>query len=448
MDRHQRRIVRKTGLIDKVMPDVPVPGVPRTYVVDPKRSGATGEVALRKMAEFMSDPRAPFWCGVSVGHWICGPLRHSKKTRRDVYVCISRCGVAATYEPWEIAGGKLPQTCYACRPGTRHAPSCHATVVEEVMVVINQFWEVGMGTAFEESVRVAGKLANSEWIGLARPVLADICDTAGYGRHFGWKVIVFDCAEKSNLKSDKSVVRVKAIHKERRQVEMMIRPARGTYEYQINLSTGRTDVDFWKIATKIKEVVEQKYPKETKKEDPVPAPNPVPDKKVEAASTNGHPARDPVTIIDVEKLKKLGSQFEKLIRVGADINEVASIKLVANEKLRQARERLEQTDADIGAGEAEEAQSTARWRRAVEVFEEFTRKAKNAAVDRDTERTALDGLRADLAAKKKEREALAQAVACADKEVEEAKALEADHMKSVGDQSALKDLIEALSRMG
>lgn len=448
MNRQFRRAVRRAGF----NPDAPQKHRPDKFAVLP--GGGIGGIITPVNPETMNrhgetvefdnignDP-SDVWTGVTIDHWVVGPRRTSKKNGHEVRLCFSYCGSVATYEPWEIASGRLPKTCRACRPGEHSTSPFHAVIPECDLPALRGFWEKCMATAFEETVKVTGKEAHKQWSELTRPCLADICDSAGYGRHFGWKVIVFDCAVKSARSSgeDKLVVRVKAIHVERRQIEMMIRAPGTTFEYQINLSTGRTDFKFLDIAKKIKDVVEYKMAAAAKVEAVVSA----------TPETNGHAApagANAATIIDLAKLAKLQGGLSKLLLVGKDINEIAGMKLLAAEKLRQAEAKLEEREGQLQADASVEDETGKREKYLKERVEEIERNLRNTRVEYEIAAENADQARKTLEISRSVRNEAARAVETVRTEVAEVARIEEEQLKTLGDQKGLQALLAALSNI-
>lgn len=454
MNRQFRRMMKKEGYVPATAKDV-MPNF-RAAILNQIPPGRRGEFESHHREGITVDSIVsvddPVFLGAVVGHWLVGPTRISKKNGNSVHICISYCGCVAMYEPWVIAGGKLPKSCIGCRPGEHEAPPFHATVPERDMSILREFWRDAMSTAFAESVRINGKDARTEWGSLGRPVLADVCDSAGYGRDFGWKVIVFGCAEKPNLKQDRSVIRWKATHLSMRQIEIMIRPAGSNFEYQVQLSTGRSDYKFADVADRIKAIIDSRADKETKWVETPAGPVAIP--TVAAAATsptaapatseNGHVSR----VVNVEALSKLAGNLDRVIKYARDMNEMAGLKHAAAEKFKAASERAaiaygilvgaqqERDDAKslLNAHQDRIADLEKKMRLEIQLREEASRNhtAKLAAAD----------------AAMKEYEPLEAAAEAAKKEVNELDRMEAEGAKQLGDAKNLEVLLAALSKVG
>ncbi len=373
------------------------------------------------------------WTGVVCGHWLVGPVSRWKRSRNNEHICISKCGVVAYYEPWYVSAGKLPQTCYACRPNTGETPSCRTLPEYLTKQLAPYFEESYMATYFEEQVQLKGTVTR-EWEKFGRPLMSQVCDTAGYGQHFGWKLYVHNCSEKPNAKSDKHKCRVRAIHKATRQIELMCQPAGCTWEFQYHLSTGRTDVDFMAIAERIKWSVgivtgEGKEEKEEKAQ-------------VAAAATpevNGHTG-----LIDLAALEKIGGNLQKLLAVGKDLNDVAREKVAAQEKLKAAQEKKNEAYAKMIAADEEMKRAKVAVTIQQDKCVELERKLRNEMAYRDQYANEHTAKAAVFDAARFEFEPLSEAVAAAEKELYDMERMEADITKTVGDEKKLKALLAAL----
>lgn len=391
----------------------------------------------------LNDSGGPFWAGVVCGHWLVGP--QTTLGKRTVHMCISKCGVAETYEPWQIGSGRLPQTCYGCRPGNHRAPSFR-TLPESQLHDLVIFWEdYAMATTFEERSNLRGD-ALKFWDELGRPLMSRICDSCGYGKHFGWKMNVRTCALKAYRKSAKDRIRVRAVYKSERRIELVAQPAGSTYEFEYDLSTGRTDHDFAVIAEKVKEVVNRICTKEEQVAMGETAPSaPAPELVAAAASSNGNGHAGP---IDLAKLLKLQKNIETLMTVGKDVNELAAMKDLARKKVEDLN--AQKGDLYVKLVEAKEFEKASAMKLAAaeERAQQCETSLRNAIAARDNTKAECyakaEGLR-DAAGAYGPIEA---AAAAAEKELRELELLEADRLKSVGDAKGLSTLLEALAGMG
>lgn len=403
------------------------------YLFNRKRGGKRADFG--EPAEEDSDPLN---CSV-IGHWLVGPKDRWKASRPEQYLCVSRCGVVAYYDPWYVREGKLPQTCYACRPNPGPTPECR-TLPEDLTRRLQLYWEDNyMATAFEEKVDLKGEVVK-EWAKYGRAMMAQVVDTAGYGVGFGWKIYVHNCAEKPNLKSTRHRVRVRNVNWTTRHIELMAQPAGCTWEFQFHLTTGRTDHTFQDIQAKIEHAVGVVGGtiKEAKEE---PA-------QVAAAATqkvedNGHA----VEFVNLGALEKLGGNIARLIAVGKDLNDIAKEKLVATEKLRQAQEKKNAYHAEMLKADEDMKRAKVAFNLQQDKVTDLERKLKNEVAIRDqlsiehtAKAAAFDSARVQF-------DPVSQELAAAEKELYDVERMEADAIRSVGDAEKVRKALAALAAL-
>lgn len=383
----------------------------------------------------------PLLTGMVIGHWLVGmtALQGSFKPKR-VHICISHCGVLAGYEPWEIAAGRLPKTCYGCRPG-EHAPPVTRVVVEDRLEELQQHWQERyiMATAFEEKSQLDTKDGHELWAMQGRPVMQEIVGRTRFGMAFGWKVYVRRFMDLRHSRPKHHRVKINAIYKGERRFELFVQHKAGGTGFIVDLSTGRSDVTFGDITNEIERAVKilQSLDVEGNFED----------EKAATAESNGHAV---VTAgpIDVAKLMKIKTGIENLMTVGKDVNELAELKEKARKKVEAATAK--KGDLHVKLVEAEERQKTAivKYKTACEMVDNCERSLRNALAAR--ENTLVDRDRANdaVAAAANAYKPVEDEAAAAEKELKELEELETERLKSVGDAKGMAALLEALARIG
>lgn len=387
------------------------------------------------------------WSAVTVGHWFVASL--IKLNRRTHYVCVSACGVIGQYEPWQIAGGKLPKTCVGCRAGETAAPHGGRVVPESVRQVILQIMESGMATVFEHKHTLKAPEVIDEWHRDGKPVMVEIAERSGYGNTFGWKCFVHRCHNRSHLKSDKPRVRVRAVHDGTRRVELVCQPPGSVHEYEVDLYTGRTDHPWRDVADAIQRAVAIVGHAHDKSTQPVPvvtspAVQAIP---APAPSANGKHVPTGPQVVDLAKLVRLRAGLETALTVGKEINELAAIKAEAAAKVEVARKRHEDTLATWQR--AQDAAREARLKAEAhhDRVVEMERQLRNEMAARDAAQKALAERRAELEAADAAHRPTEQELKDAERELAGYEQLEADRLKQVGDAQGLAALLEALSKI-
>jgi hypothetical protein len=412
----------------------------------------SSELVKVEVADLVN-PRSAFFCGVVVGHWVCGPLLTSGRAK-GTYPLVSHCGAVATFEPWKIESGKLPATCYFCDTAN-HAKPVTRRLEGRDLEQIRDFWEVGMGQAFmptakfdnfEEKNNIRGKEAYDEWEDLGRTALAHICDQGGFNRHFGWKVFVQDVKVRPGKAEKRGRCRVKATHLNTRHMEIMIQPHKSKHEFHIDLACGRTDTPFAQVASAIQKSVTSLYGTReeqelAEKEDEVKGTQgtqPV------AAAANGQPAAG---VVDIEKLSKLIGSLEKVKQVGRDLNETAALKLAAQKKFDEANARAKESYVTLCNRQRDAEELAAMLVAKRDAAARLEMQLKNVRVDIE-ELDSKHGQATILAAAARgEYDPLENAAQKAKDEINELERMEAEALKAVGDAKALLPLLEALSKV-
>jgi hypothetical protein len=399
--------------------------------------------------------REDFWAGVIVGHWFVGPskvvpARRLKKvdgTRRRVHVCFSRCGVIEFYEPWEIATGRIPDTCYGCRPGQKGAPPSNRVLAPKDLEKILYHWEsTYMATAFEERSNLVGRPANDAWADYGRPLLGDVCSAAGFPRTFGWKAFVRDCSNRPGKMSDRDhTIRVRAVHVAEKRIEIVLQPAKSRFVFTVDLATGRTDVPFTKIADAISAAVKRYHTGEPEPIEPAKvaaAATPEPAKPAEPPS-NGHPAG--VAILDVKELSGLYERLGKVLAVSKDVNELAQEKMLVRQKVEAADREMNKAVEEEAQANRERHDFDARARAHAERIAEMERKlaterqlwndCRKEAHEADMRAAVAVGEHATAEGRLKEAKA----------KMAELEAFEKEILASQGDAAQMARLIQALA---
>lgn len=409
----------------------------------------SSETVKAEMTDLVN-PRSAFFCGVVVGHWVCGPLLTSGRAKGS-HPVVSRCGAVMTVEPWKIESGKLPATCYFC-DAKNHAKPVTRRLEGRDLEQLRDFWEIGMGQAFmptakfdnfEEKSNIRGKEAYDEWEDLGRTALAIVCDQAGFGRHFGWKVYVQDVKVRPGKAEKRGRCRVKATHLSTRHMEIMIQPHKSKHEFHIDLACGRTDTPFAQVANAIQKSIASLYgtreeQDHAEKEDEVKGTQPV------AAAANGQPAAG---VVDIEKLSKLIGSLEKVKQVGRDLNETAALKLAAQQKFDKVNEEAKAAYQELVEVQAkvDDARALAAAKRGEVQTLEMRLKNTKAGLE-DAERKGNEFVILAAAARNKYTP-LEEAAQKAKDEINELERMEAEALKAVGDAKALLPLLEALSKV-
>lgn len=373
----------------------------------------------------------PYWYGVVVGHWLC--CNEFTKNGRTRHGCISKCGVLAFYEPWEIASGRLPKTCYGCRPGEA-APPSHRVLDFSRLENLQRFWgEHEMATIFGEIMRTTNKEAIRDWDQHGRTVITDIIERTGYGRDFGWKLTIDKAAKCGRI--DRLKLRKTANHLRTREVEIYIHPAGSQHEYTVLLSTGRTDYDFKDVAERVTQCIgfiNEKKPREVAAAATVAAPE-------GSGHQNG--------FIDVAKLSGVANQLAKAAKVGEELNQIAVQKTIAEDKVKLAREKEKVASDDADAADRREDEAAAELRAKQDECDRLTESLRKCASERDVLRIAAD--QAKIAAKLADEhwKPIDQAKWDAEKELAGFEQMENEQLKEIGNAAGLKALLAALSQI-
>lgn len=99
----------------------------------------------------------------------------------------------------------------------------------------------------EEKTNLKGKEAVADWEGYGRAAVASFLDAAGFGADFGWRLFIRDCHERAKPKAGRDAVRAKSFNPGSRRIELLVRPLGGRYSYEVDVTTGRSDVPFEKL---------------------------------------------------------------------------------------------------------------------------------------------------------------------------------------------------------
>ncbi len=362
------------------------------------------------------------WEGVVVGHWVCGPVttHHPDKMPKPVYVCISKCGVVGKFSQGDLAKGGT-KTCHACRPSDHAPPACRV-LPESELGDLQRFWELSVAVVFENTSAVKGREAGVDFDTLARPLVTAVVAATPYGKEFGWKLWVKDCHKKP-VKRDRSAI---AVHLPKgdgfaRCVSMTLYPGGSQFCYDVDLSTGRTDVPFVEVGRAVCDAV---------------APY---------LLTNGVAAAATPGPIDIEKLMGLRNNLDTLLKVGNDVNELAGLKAAAKVKVEQAR--TTERAANLALLEAEEAAKVAADKKGVlqDLVNDYDRRLRNTIADRDKADVVLitaEKKRADAQAVYGPAAEVLKAEVAGLKELE---TMEAEQLKAVGNAAGMKALLAALA---
>ncbi len=361
------------------------------------------------------------WTGVVVGHWLVGEqtAHHPAKMPGPVYTCISRCGVVAKFSQGDLAKGAT-ETCHGCRPGSHAPPACRV-LPESELTDLHRFWRFAVAIVFENTTAVKSRDAVVDFDTLARPLVAAVVGATPYGKEFGWKLWVKDCHKKP-VKREKSAI---AVHMPKgdghRVVAMTLYPGGSQFCYDVDLSTGRTDVPFVEVG---KAVIDAAGP---------------------YLLTNGVAAAATPGPIDIEKLTAIRNNIDTLLRVGVDVNELAGLKAAAKVKVEAAR--AAEREANLKLLEAEEAAKVAKDQKGIQqnLVDDYDRRLRNAVASRDAAEVTL------MTAEKKRADADARYGPAADllkKEVaalRELEEMEAEQLRAVGNAAGMKAVLAALA---
>lgn len=386
---------------------------------------------------------------VVVGHWIMAKLLASKRTNVVSYLCVSRCGVVAMYTPAEVAAGKLPKSCYGCRPG-EHSPPSTRCLPESQLPLLNTFWETPMPTLeVQENPALRGKDSHAAWMTQGRELLCLVADATGLGKHFGWKAAVHSATPKPQKKSNKDRCRFYATHLKERRVELVMQPAGCSFEFVAFLSTPRTDYEFANIAERVKEAVLKVCTPDVKDAvvkckmvDDVLAAAATPSGPPAAAESNGHHS-----VVDLGAIDGLMERLATVKRVGKDLNDVAAQKALCEKRVQETR--AEKLDAFADMVTADEAMKAARVR--VDTYQDRVRemetKLRNEVAARDGATESHAAAAAAIDAARSVYDPLAAAATAAERDLQEILDLEAESLKAVGDVNSLRALLQALGQV-
>lgn len=382
----------------------------------------------------------PLHQGMVVDHWLVGMVALQGTVRpKRVHICISRCGVVAGYQKWEIEGGRLPQTCYGCRPG-EHAPPPSRVLPEIQLKSLSLHWSGNyMATAFEEKSTLASKEGTEAWMNSGREVMQEIVNRTRFGHAFGWKVYVRGITKAATLPK-RHRVKIEAVFKGEKRFEMTVQPARCPAVFRVDLATGRSDVPFGQVAEEVERAVSilRSLDEGDVEAEPVAA--------AVTAAVNGHVAG--VGPVDLAKLVKIKAGIENLLTVGKDVNELAALKDAARKRVEAAVAK--KGDIEVKKVEAEEAakSATVRLRAANELADRAAMHLRNAIATRDNLQQDVLALEEKVKAVGAEWGPAVEDARAAEKELADLEALEADRLKSVGDAKGLAVLLEALGKIG
>jgi hypothetical protein len=225
--------------------------------------GVGHSLGLSPVYEDESVARTPVkgfdWSRVVVGHWLVGhPQPHVGKWGKQIWICLSACGVRSPFRADELARGAT-QKCEACRgvdvPPSRVAPE---RVMREVKDILKY------GVAMEMRSNLRGKEALRDWEERAVPKLLALLDATGLGRNFGWKVVCRDAHEQK--RADARQIHARRWRDETKGVELGV-PGEA-YWYEVDIAVGRTDKPWAEIRRALEAAI---YPPEPPKPAPAPA---------------------------------------------------------------------------------------------------------------------------------------------------------------------------------
>lgn len=384
---------------------------------------------------------APFdWSGVVVGHWRVERPAGRAKWGGALWRCVSYCGVASVFRAPVLAAGAT-LTCEGCRRGAG-APGCRVVVAEGSLAP----WRANWSTVVEEKSNLKGRNATADWDAYGRPALLGAIDRTGLGRDFGWKCFVRDCHE-MNKSGYSPFVRVKSVTEGQRRVELSVRPAGGAYTFEVDVSTGRTDVPFADVRRALEAACAPPAAPTNGKHhpapstngtnhppEPAPAPAPAPAPTVRETILGG---------LDVEKLLRLRSGFDTLITVGREATTAAELKAEAQSRLAAdpALARAEAAAAVAARALAEHECAAERVRHLADELRAATDRRDKLAAELSASIAARDAALRDYSPLKEAAEAAAQSVA-------EAEGLEAERLQALGKADDLLPLLAALQKLG
>lgn len=376
------------------------------------------------------------WLGVVVRHWLVGGHRHPGKRGRNLYRCVSRCGVVSVFRADDLARGAT-RTCEACRGGVAVPPPARV-LAEAAAEKLRTLLEKQM---IAEKSNLKGKEAVSDWEEFGRPCLAAAVRATGLGLDFGWQAFVRDCHERAKPRGE-AVVRAKSYHPGQRRVELMIRPEGGRYSFEVDLTTGRTDVPYADVQKKIHAALEPAGRNGTAPANGTGAVVPAPEPAAEPAGAAGV-----LGGMNLDRLAKLRDGMDAILAVGRDVASTAELKRDAAARVAASRDRAAPLREAVEAAAAVADRARAAADEAQERAARLNRELAAAVADRDrlsAEAEAQAGARdRAIAAYAPARDALSAAEA----ELADIERLEADRVRSLAKADDIGALLLALQKL-
>ena len=375
------------------------------------------------------------WTGVTVGHWRGLAYAGSDKSRHLLVRCVSRCGVESNERAAVLAAGGI-QTCEACRNGC-HPPSLSRVVPERKLQCHRSSWG-------ELKVDIKSNLKSEaipEWDRHGLPDLEAFISRSGLGLDFGWRVRVRDCHKSKPGEVERSV-QIRQYRDAVRQVELKVRPKGSGYWFEVDLSTGRTDVAWVKIREALLLAESSAAVPGNSPAPPVAAKPPPP------PPLSPPPSEKILGGMSVDALIRMRAGFDTLITVGRDVEECGVMKRDALAVLasKESEAHPLRDRAEAAASVASRAISAAD--DAKERADRLNQELKEAVSVRDRLVSESEAL---IVARDRAFSAYAparEAVEAAKKHLAEVEALEAERLKTLAAAGDMAVILAALQKLG
>jgi hypothetical protein len=362
------------------------------------------------------------------------------------------------------AGGTV--TCEACRSSST-APTARRVIPENELVTHQSMWESVM-IEWRSNLK---RDAVTSWEEYGLPLFLEFIDRTELGRDFGWKCMIRDCHTRKNREAE---VRVSGWHDTTRRFALGVRPERGPYWYEVDVTTGRTDIPWSRIRIAVETALDQLasarapvvsapvtrpavQPQSPKSQAIMPTPStngtsahhhPVP-----PAAPPAPPVSPPTSLasaltkLNIEQLVGMRGGLDTLISVSQDVKECEALKREAQTTLAARRTeaepyRLKADAAGAVANRALVAASDAQEKvvRLQNELRDAMAERDRLATEADTQVEVRDRAFSEYAPHR-------EAVEKAEREVVEAERLEAERLKAMGKADDLAPLLAALLRV-
>lgn len=268
---------------------------------------------------------------VLCGHWVVRDAlnqRCDRRFERATYDCVSQCGVQVPYPRSAVTAGKLPATCWACRPGVNSEPG-RVVVTGRDLETHLKLWESGMNVRSN----LKGKAAVVEWDRDGMAAVTAVLALSPLGTHFGWQLWVRDCHEQPAPR-EATVVRVRGFHESQRRIELSVRAATGRYTFEVDLTwPGRRDTPFAEVSASVTAGIAALVSKQQATQSAAASPGPEVEPPPVTAVT---PAQPVFGNLSLEQLLLIRNGADKLYRAGEESQTLATARAEAEGRMRAA----------------------------------------------------------------------------------------------------------------